>query len=275
MTETKESSDAVIDSEKVKILSTSPSSVRREISCSGDQQADTQHRASLNDVSGIGGVRRKQVANGANNEPFHADNSFYNMGFSLSPSDLERSWKHGRPSMNGSIPDNSLRRTKSECKISIHRNPVDISYIDKKFGPIPSETSYKKVLSWLPKYKREFLFPDLIAGFTISILHIPQGMAYGVLAGVKAENGLYVSFFPVLIYFLLGTSKHISVGTFAVISLMLSSAIYGSGAVISREINNAGQNSTISSNTGLELWPPTHLETATTLAVAVGFGRFL
>lgn len=38
------------------------------------------------------------------------------------------------------------------------------------------------------------------------------GMAYGVLASVNAENGLYVSFFPVLIYFILGSSRHISVG---------------------------------------------------------------
>ncbi|GBM31172.1 Sulfate transporter [Araneus ventricosus] len=286
--------DAVTDSERVKILSGSPD-VKHEISSSSNLQTDNQHRSSLNDVSSLGSIRRKQVTN-ANNELFQADSSFYNMGFSLSPSDLERSWKSGRPSMNGSISENGLRRTKSECKISINRNPVDNSYIDKKFGPIPSETSYKKaakylksrcacnlacllsfitslfpVLSWLPKYKREFLIPDLIAGFTISILHIPQGMAYGVLAALKAENGLYVSFFPVLIYFLLGTSRHISVGTFAVISLMLSSAIYGSGAVVSREFNSTSPIFSNGSLRKVEDWPPTHLETATTLAMAVGF----
>lgn len=97
-------------------------------------------------------------------------------------------------------------------------------------------TSILPVLTWLPKYKpREYLFNDVASGFTIAILHIPQGMAYGLLASVDAINGLYVSFFPVLVYFFMGTSRHISLGTFAVISLMLSSAADQIGAVVSRD----------------------------------------
>lgn len=46
-------------------------------------------------------------------------------------------------------------------------------------------------------------------------------MAYGVLASVRAENGLYVSFFPVLIYVLLGTSRHISIGTLIMIFILV------------------------------------------------------
>lgn len=45
-------------------------------------------------------------------------------------------------------------------------------------------------------------------------------MAYGLLAGVTPSSGLYMAFFPTLIYFLFGTSKHISVGSLSVISLM-------------------------------------------------------
>ncbi|GFR16150.1 sulfate transporter [Trichonephila clavata] len=294
MTDEKANGDALTDSERIKILSSSPN-VKHENSCSADQETDCQHRASFSDASGHGSVRRKQVTN-SNNEPYNVDSSFFNMAFTLSPSDLERSWKRSRPSMSGSITENGIKRTKSEGRISIHRSPVDNSYIDKKFGPVPSETTYEKaskylrsrctcsmacflsfitslipILSWLPKYKREFLIPDLIAGFTISILHIPQGMAYGVLAAVKAENGLYVSFFPVLIYFLLGTSRHISVGTFAVISLMLSSAVYGSGAIVSREQNFTSRSPLNESLERETDWPPTHLEVVTTLAMAVGF----
>lgn len=56
-------------------------------------------------------------------------------------------------------------------------------------------------------------------------MHIPQGMAYGLLAGVEPIVGLYMAFFPTLIYFLFGTSRHISMGTFAVISLMTSKIV--------------------------------------------------
>lgn len=56
-------------------------------------------------------------------------------------------------------------------------------------------------------------------------MHIPQGMAYGLLAGVQPIVGLYMAFFPTLIYFLFGTSRHISMGTFAVISLMTSKIV--------------------------------------------------
>ena len=50
-------------------------------------------------------------------------------------------------------------------------------------------------------------------------------MAYGLLASLPPINGLYVSFFPVLIYAMFGTTPHMSVGTFAVISLMIGAAI--------------------------------------------------
>lgn len=45
-------------------------------------------------------------------------------------------------------------------------------------------------------------------------------MAYGLLAGVTPSSGLYMAFFPTLVYFVFGTSRHISVGTLSVISLM-------------------------------------------------------
>lgn len=77
------------------------------------------------------------------------------------------------------------------------------------------------IVQWLPKYSfKNYLVGDIIAGITVAVMHIPQGMAYGILAGVTAGVGLYMAFFPVLVYVVLGTSRHISMGTFSVISMM-------------------------------------------------------
>jgi len=54
---------------------------------------------------------------------------------------------------------------------------------------------------------------------------VPQSMGYSLLAGMPAKFGLYTSLFPVLIYFIFGTSRHVSLGTMALSSLCIRSAI--------------------------------------------------
>ncbi|PSN43443.1 Prestin [Blattella germanica] len=83
------------------------------------------------------------------------------------------------------------------------------------------------VLKWIREYrwKKDILY-DMAAGMTVAVMHIPHGMAYSTLANVSPIHGIYMAFFPVIVYFIFATSRHVSVGTFAVICLMTGEVVH-------------------------------------------------
>uniref|UniRef100_A0A803VVY5 Solute carrier family 26 member 4 n=1 Tax=Ficedula albicollis TaxID=59894 RepID=A0A803VVY5_FICAL len=79
---------------------------------------------------------------------------------------------------------------------------------------------------WLPNYRvKEWLISDIISGLSTGLVATLQGLAYALLVAVPVGYGLYSAFFPILTYFFLGTSRHISVGPFPVVSLMVGSVV--------------------------------------------------
>ena len=81
------------------------------------------------------------------------------------------------------------------------------------------------ILDWIAAYKKSYFLKDLIAGITVGIVLVPQGMAYAMIAGLPPVYGLYASLFPVIAYAFLGTSRKIAVGPVAMDSLLVAAGL--------------------------------------------------
>ncbi|KIC51500.1 sulfate:proton symporter [Tateyamaria sp. ANG-S1] len=84
---------------------------------------------------------------------------------------------------------------------------------------------YIPVLDWGRTYNRKAFSNDMIAAVIVTIMLIPQSLAYAMLAGLPPEAGLYASIAPILLYAIFGTSRALAVGPVAVVSLLTASAI--------------------------------------------------
>lgn len=84
---------------------------------------------------------------------------------------------------------------------------------------------YLPVLTWGRLYDRQTFVSDLIAALIVTIMLIPQSLAYALLAGLPPEAGLYASIVPIVLYSIFGTSRTLAVGPVAVVSLMTAAAI--------------------------------------------------
>lgn len=86
-------------------------------------------------------------------------------------------------------------------------------------------TRFFPILEWGRAYSAQTARDDLVAALIVTIMLIPQSLAYALLAGLPAEAGLYASIVPILLYSLFGTSRVLAVGPVAIVSLMTAAAI--------------------------------------------------
>ena len=89
----------------------------------------------------------------------------------------------------------------------------------------PRLRSYLPILDWGARYDRAALSNDLIAAVIVTIMLIPQSLAYALLAGMPPEAGIYASIAPIMLYAIFGTSRALAVGPVAVVSLMTAAAV--------------------------------------------------
>ena len=87
------------------------------------------------------------------------------------------------------------------------------------------------ILDWGRRYDRQTCVSDLLAALIVTIMLIPQSLAYALLAGLPPEAGLYASVAPLLLYAIFGTSRVLAVGPVAVVSLMTAAAVGEHAAV--------------------------------------------
>lgn len=89
----------------------------------------------------------------------------------------------------------------------------------------PRLTRALPILDWGSRYNRDALTNDLVAAVIVTIMLVPQSLAYALLAGLPAEAGIYASIAPIILYAIFGTSRTLAVGPVAVVSLMTLTAV--------------------------------------------------
>ncbi|KAI9291472.1 sulfate permease [Neoconidiobolus thromboides FSU 785] len=99
-------------------------------------------------------------------------------------------------------------------------------WLDRAYSDLPNFLkSFIPIITWLPKYNKIWLLGDIISGFTVGIMLVPQSIAYSKLAQIPVQHGLYSSFIGNLVYAIFGGSREIAAGPNAVLSLLIGSAV--------------------------------------------------
>uniref|UniRef100_A0A8C8K8R0 STAS domain-containing protein n=1 Tax=Oncorhynchus tshawytscha TaxID=74940 RepID=A0A8C8K8R0_ONCTS len=128
-------------------------------------------------------------------------------------------------------PGHSTQRTPSQ---TLTKNGVCVNCSCDLKRAKNAALSLLPFIGWMRIYQlKEWLLSDIVSGVSTGLVAVLQGLAYSLLASLPPWYGLFTAFFPVIVYFFLGTSRHISVGAFPVLSLMV-------GAVVTRLVPDEG-----------------------------------
>ncbi|XP_070280768.1 chloride anion exchanger [Myotis yumanensis] len=108
------------------------------------------------------------------------------------------------------------------------------------------------IASWLPAYRvKEWLLSDVVSGISTGLVCVLQGLAYALLVNIPPSYGLYAAFFPIITYFFLGTSRHIAVGPFPVLSIMVGATVMRLSSMDNSDAMDS-YNSSMSNNSALD-----------------------
>jgi SulP family sulfate permease len=86
-------------------------------------------------------------------------------------------------------------------------------------------SKFLPIFDWGRTYNQVTFTNDLVAAVVVTVMLIPQSLAYALLAGLPPEMGLYASMFPIVLYAIFGTSRVLAVGPVAVVSLLTAAAV--------------------------------------------------
>ncbi|MBE2225088.1 MAG: SulP family inorganic anion transporter, partial [Anaerolineae bacterium] len=96
---------------------------------------------------------------------------------------------------------------------------------DESSSHLSQLSRFAPIFTWLPRYDRGWLSADLIAGLTLWGLVVPEAMAYAGIAGLPPQAGLYTLVVALLIYALMGTSRHLVVQATSATAALLASGV--------------------------------------------------
>ncbi|KAL7892426.1 sulfate permease protein [Trichoderma sp. SZMC 28014] len=125
----------------------------------------------------------------------------------------------------------------SEAKedvVTAYQTDANVNRVKRWAGPIARRTPsvaaeylYEKfpIVQWLPRYDPKWLLNDFVAGITVGVMFVPQGISYAKIATIPVVHGLYSSWIPSLLYLFMGTSKEISAGPTSVLGLLTAEAV--------------------------------------------------
>ena len=122
------------------------------------------------------------------------------------------------------MSNNLARIELSNCNYFHFKKPTE-----KKLWKLTR--GYVPILRWLPRYSAQNLHRDVIAGLTVCLVMIPQGLAYSTILDLPPQYGLYSSFMASYVYSIFGPSKYLSLGPSALLCLVVAGYIHSSAAL--------------------------------------------